>query len=60
MAEKSQNLRYEMIPAPYEPAFYASRPTRMTLFFRTFFLWQMLRFIWMNWKMIRMIRKSHH
>ena len=35
-------------------------PTRPTLFFRTFFPWQLLRFIWINLKMIRMVGIGHH
>lgn len=37
----------------------ASRPTRMTLFLRTFLPWQFLRFIIINIKMTMMIVKSH-
>ncbi len=38
---------------------FAPRPTRLTRFFRTFVPWQFLKFIFINIKMIRMIRKSH-
>ncbi len=40
-------------------ASYAPRPTRMTLFFRTFVPWQLLRFVAINLKMLRIIAKSH-
>ncbi len=40
--------------------FYIPTPTRLTIFFRTFFPWQLLRFIWINLKMIRMIGIGHH
>lgn len=40
--------------------FYVPTPSRWTLFFRTFFPWQLLRFIWINLKMIRMISIGHH
>ncbi len=39
--------------------FYATKPTRMTLFFRTFLPWQIWRFALINLKMIGMIRLSH-
>jgi|CXWL01.1.fsa_nt_gi hypothetical protein len=34
-------------------------PTRSTLFWRTFLPWQMWRFVWINWKMLAIIRRSH-
>jgi hypothetical protein len=40
-------------------AFYAPRPTRWTVFMRTFIPWQLVRFVWINFKMIDMIRISH-
>ncbi|MBP1636018.1 MAG: hypothetical protein H6Q10_2592 [Acidobacteria bacterium] len=40
--------------------FYATRPTRGTLFWRTFLPWQLVRFAAINLKMLRIIRKSHH
>ncbi len=44
---------------PYSREFFVPRPSRFTLFFRTFVLWQLVRFVWVNVKMIRMIGKSH-
>lgn len=38
---------------------YASKPTAMTRFLRTFLPWQMLRFVVINLKMIRIIWRSH-
>ena len=35
-------------------------PTPMTLFMRRFPLWQLFRFIVINIKMMKMIRKCHH
>jgi hypothetical protein len=32
----------------------------MTLFFRTFVPWQLVRFAWINLKMLRMISIGHH
>ncbi len=40
-------------------ASYAPRPTRMTLFLRTFVPWQLVRFAAINLKMLRIIAKSH-
>ena len=37
----------------------APLPTPPTRFFRTFVPWQVLKFISINLKMIRMIRRSH-
>ncbi len=37
----------------------APLPTPGTRFFRTFVPWQLLKFILINLKMIRMIRRSH-
>ena len=44
---------------PYSREFFAPRPSALTLFFRTFVPWQLVRFVWVNVKMIRMIGKSH-
>ena len=40
-------------------AFFAPKPTRWTLFLRTFIPWQIVRFVAINVKMLRMIRISH-
>ena len=42
-----------------KPSFYATKPTRWTLFLRTFLPWQMWRFVVINMKMIGIIRRSH-
>ncbi len=39
-------------------AVYVTRPTRMTLFLRTFLPWQLWRFARINLKMIRIIHRS--
>jgi hypothetical protein len=44
---------------PTNQEFYAAIPSRTTQFFRTFFLWQLIKFALINLKMLRMIRKSH-
>jgi hypothetical protein len=45
---------------PYEREFYVPTPSRFTLFFRTCVAWQLIRFIFINLKMIRMISIGHH
>lgn len=47
------------IKAQLKPAFYATKPTGATLFLRTFLPWQIWRFVWINLKMMVIIRKSH-
>lgn len=43
-----------------KPWFYATKPTRGTVFMRTFLPWQMWRFVWINLKMVGIIWRSHH
>ena len=38
---------------------YATKPTRWTLFLRTFLPYQAWRFVWINLKMLSIIRRSH-
>ncbi len=38
---------------------YVTRPTRTTLFLRTFLPWQLCRFAAINLKMVGIIRRSH-
>jgi len=40
-------------------AFYATKPTRSTVFLRTFLPWQLWRFVEINLRMLRIIGKSH-
>lgn len=40
-------------------AFFATKPTAMTRFLRTCVPWQMVRFLVINLKMVRVIHKSH-
>lgn len=48
-------------PAPRTTeAFYATLPTRRTIFLRTFLPWQLFRFMVINLKMLRLIRRGHH
>lgn len=48
-------------PAPryFTEAFFATMPTRWTLFLRTFVPWQIVRFSVINLKMLRLIARSH-
>jgi hypothetical protein len=48
------------MPIPYEREFYIPTPSRATMFFRKFVPWQLVRFAWINFKMIRMIGIGHH
>jgi len=46
--------------AQLKPWFYATKPTRSTVFLRTFLPWQIWRFLRINLKMVTIIRRSHH
>ncbi len=48
------------MPRPEDRTFTIPTPSRTTLFFRTFLPWQLVRFAWINLKMIRMIGIGHH
>ncbi len=37
-----------------------TKPTAMTRFLRTFLLWQLVRFVVLNLKMLRIIAMGHH
>ncbi len=49
-------------PAPrFDPSFgAATRPTRRTVWLRTFLPWQLVRFAVINLKMLRIIWRNHH
>lgn len=42
---------------PFEQSYYPPVPTSTTKFFRTNLVWQLFRFILLNIKMLRMVRK---
>lgn len=42
---------------PYEQNFYPPVPTRFTKMMRTNLLWQLVRFVIINIKILRMVRK---
>ncbi|WP_292663446.1 hypothetical protein [Nitratifractor sp.] len=43
----------------YEPSFETMVPTPMVKFFRTCLIWQFIRFLIINIKMILVVKKSH-
>lgn len=45
------------IRTPYEQSYYPPVPTKMTKFFRTNLIWQFFRFLVLNVKILRMVRK---
>ena len=45
--------------ANLKASFYATKPTGITRFMRTFLPWQIWRFIRINLKMLIIIRRSH-
>jgi len=49
----------ERAPAPYTAASYIPVPTHRTISMRTFLPLQLYRFLVINWRMLRMIAKSH-
>ena len=44
----------------YEPNFTTMVPTSFVRFMRTCIIWQFIRFIIINIKMLAVVRKSHH
>ncbi len=49
-----------MTPSSKGDWLYATKPTRWTLFLRTFLPYQVWRFLRINLKMIAIIGRSHH
>lgn len=43
----------------HNPSYFAPKPTRFTCFMRVFIPWQIVRFLWINFKMTVLILKSH-
>lgn len=52
-------MTYIANKAPYQQAYYPPAPTASTRFMRTSFLWQTVRFLVINLKMLKLMRKSH-
>jgi hypothetical protein len=44
---------------PYQQAYYPPMPTAFTRMMRTNVLWQAIRFVVINLKMLKLMRKSH-
>lgn len=45
---------------PYQQAYYPPIPTRWTRYMRTSLLWQLYRFAVINFKMLKLMARSHH
>jgi hypothetical protein len=45
---------------PYQQAYYPPAPTGWTRYMRTSWLWQGVRFLVINFKMLKLMMKSHH
>ncbi len=43
----------------YTPWSFPPKPTGVTKFFRTCLIWQFIRFVAINFKMLKVVRKSH-
>jgi len=44
---------------PYQQAYYPPKPTRTTIYMRKFLPWQIIRFIVINLKMMKLMARSH-
>ncbi|MEY6431819.1 hypothetical protein ABC977_05275 [Thioalkalicoccus limnaeus] len=44
---------------PYQQAYYPPVPTRFTKYMRTSVIWQFVRFIVINLKILKLMRRSH-
>ncbi len=51
--------RIENTVKPYDQNFTTMVPTGFVKFFRTCLIWQFIRFVIINFKMIRVVQKSH-
>lgn len=47
------------LPVHMRKSFHAAHPTRFNLFLRTCLLWQVVRFVVLNLRMLKVIRLSH-
>jgi hypothetical protein len=59
IAEANASIARPIIVRPSESLRSAMKPTRLVLFMRTFFVYQLWRFVIVNLRMLRMIVKSH-
>ena len=44
---------------PYQQAYYPPKPTGTTIYMRRFLPWQIIRFIVINLKMMKLMARSH-
>ena len=51
--------KLEDVVKPYDQNFTTMVPTGFVKFFRTCLIWQFIRFVFINIKMIRVVQKSH-
>jgi len=49
----------QMNKEPYQQAYYPPTPTSITKYMRNNILWQLARFAVINFKMLKLMRKSH-
>jgi hypothetical protein len=56
---KEQNMSKAANKEPYQQAYYPPVPTGFTRSMRTNPLWQLVRFVVINLKMLKLMRKSH-
>ncbi len=59
MAENKHTPHVQHID-PYSPEFETMVPTGIVKFLRTCVIWQFIRFIAINIKMLIVVQKSHH
>ncbi len=45
---------------PYQQSYYPPAPTRLTRYMRASLLWQSVRFLVINFKILKLMMKSHH
>jgi hypothetical protein len=45
---------------PYKQAYYPPAPTGLTRYMRTSLIWQAVRFLVINLKILKLMAKSHH
>ena len=59
MRTGEEEILAAMNKEPYQQAYYPPRPTPFTRAMRKLLPWQLVRFVVINVKMIRLMRKSH-
>ncbi len=45
---------------PYQQSYYPPMPTGLTRYMRKSLIWQFIRFIVINFKILKLMMKSHH